>query len=181
MPEPLTGQDLAAAPEGPAPAALAAQGCPRPILHYPDPMLRRCCTPVGRLNWARLSQLAADLLATMYDAGGRGLAAPQIGEPYRMFVMDPGWKDGAPQPRIVLDPEVAPLGTEVETMQEACLSIPGQPVLVTRPAMISLRCFDLTGTLLTLCLTGIEARIAQHEADHLDGRLILDLLPAADR
>ncbi|KRW94878.1 peptide deformylase [Paracoccus sp. PXZ] len=174
MPEPLSGEDGAQAPRGPDPAGLAAQGRIRPILIHPDPALRRVCEPVGRLGWDRVSQLAADLLATMYHAGGRGLAAPQIGESWRIFVMDHGWKDGTPLPRVVMDPEIAPLGGEVETMEEACLSIPGRPVAVTRPVTVSMRCFDMTGALQLLTLAGIEARIAQHEADHLDGRLILD-------
>ncbi|CAM3081396.1 peptide deformylase [Paracoccus aminovorans] len=181
MPEPLTGKDMAGAPRAPDPAALAARGRVRPILLHPDPALRRRCTPVGRLGWDRLSQLAADLLVTMYDAGGRGLAGPQLGECHRIFVMDPGWKQGAPLPRIVLDPEILPLAGEVATLEETCLSIPGRPVAVARPAVVSLRCFDLTGALQLLTLSGIEARIAQHEADHLDGRLILDILPEADR
>lgn len=179
MPEPLTAEDMAAEPLGPDPAALARLGRVRPILTHPDPMLRQVCLPVGRLGWDRIAPLAGDLLATMYAAGGRGLAGPQIGEPWRIFVMDHGWKTGAALPRIILDPEIAPLGAETETLDEGCLSLPGQPVAVTRPVTISLRCFDLTGALLTLCLTGIEARIAQHETDHLDGRLILDL--AGDR
>ncbi|MFC3570766.1 peptide deformylase [Paracoccus sp. TOH] len=180
MPEPLSGEDAAQAPRGPDAAALAAQGRIRPILLYPDPVLRRPCDPVGRLAWDRVSQLAADLLATMYHAGGRGLAAPQIGESWRIFVMDHGWKNGAPLPRVVMDPEIAPLGGEVATMEEACLSIPGRPVAMTRPAAVSMRCFDMTGTLQLLTLAGIEARIAQHEADHLDGRLILDALDGRD-
>ncbi|MCV2447157.1 peptide deformylase [Paracoccus sp. DMF] len=181
MPEPLSGEDQAAQPQGPDPAALAGLGRVRPILIHPDPLLRQACLPVGRLGWDRILPLAADLLATMYDAGGRGLAAPQIGEPWRIFVMDHGWKTGTPLPRVVLDPDIAALGAETETLEEGCLSIPGHPVTVTRPAVISLRCFDLTGALLTLCLSGIEARIAQHEADHLDGRLILDFTGQADR
>ncbi|ABL68758.1 peptide deformylase [Paracoccus denitrificans] len=174
MPEPLSGEDAAQAPKGPDPAGLAAQGRVRPILIHPDPALRVICEPVGRLGWDEIARLAADLLATMYDAGGRGLAAPQIGEGWRIFVMDHGWKEGTPLPRVVMDPQIAPLGGEVGTMEEACLSIPGRPVSVTRPVTISMRCFDLTGTLQLLTLTGIEARIAQHETDHLDGRLILD-------
>ncbi|WP_449044565.1 peptide deformylase [Paracoccus versutus] len=176
MPEPLSGEDAAQASQGPDPARLAAQGRIRPILIHPDPALRRICAPVGRLGWDEVSQLAADLLATMYHAGGRGLAAPQIGEGWRIFVMDHGWKEGAPLPRVVMDPEILALGGEVETIDEACLSIPGRPVAVTRPVTISMRCFDLTGAMQVLTLAGIEARIAQHEADHLDGRLILDAL-----
>lgn len=180
MPEPLSGQDAAQASGGPDPAALAARGRIRPILLHPDPALRRLCDPVGRLGWDQVSQLAADLLATMYDAGGRGLAAPQIGEGWRIFVMDHGWKEGAPLPRVVMDPEIAPLGGEVATMEEACLSIPGRPMAVTRPVTISMRCFDMSGALQLLTLSGIEARIAQHEADHLDGRLILDALDGGE-
>ena len=180
MPRPLTAEDMAAEPLGPDLAALAAQGRVRPVLTHPDPALRQLCQPVGVLDWDRLAQLAADLLATMYAAGGRGLAAPQIGEPWRIFVMDHGWKTGTPLPRVVLDPEITPLGEAVETMDEGCLSIPDQPVAVARPVMVSMRCFDLTGALLTLCLSGIEARIAQHEDDHLDGRLIVDFITEAD-
>ncbi|MDF3853332.1 peptide deformylase [Paracoccus sp. P2] len=180
MPEPLSGQDAAQASRGPDPAALAARGRIRPILVHPHPALRQVCAPVGRLGWDALSQLAADLLATMYDAGGRGLAAPQIGECWRIFVMDHGWKAGAPLPRVVLDPEILPLGGMVETLEEACLSIPGRPAAVSRPVTVSMRCFDLMGTLQLLTLAGIEARIAQHEADHLDGRLILDALDGRD-
>lgn len=155
---------------------LAASGRPRAILTYPDPALRRVCAPAAGLGPGRLAELAADLLATMYHAGGRGLAAPQIGKPWRVFVMDHGWKAGTPCPRVVADPEILPLGPQVEAFEEGCLSIPGRPVIVTRPARISLRGLSPAGEPLALALSGIEARIAQHEADHLDGRLILDFL-----
>lgn len=178
MPEPLTGRDLAMAPQGPTAAELAARGRVRPILLHPDPMLRQVCAPVGQLPWDRLCQLAGDLLVTMYHAKGRGLAAPQIGAPFRLFVMDPGWKQGDPQPRIVLDPQITALGTEQDQIEEGCLSLPGQPVSVRRPVLIRLDHFALMGEPLAVQLSGIAARIVQHEADHLDGRLILDL---ADR
>lgn len=174
MPEPLTADQTALAPKGPTPAELAARGRIRSVLMHPDPVLRQVCTPCGHLGWEAVSQLAGDLLATMYDAGGRGLAGPQIGEPWRIFVMDHNWKNGAPVPRVILDPEITPLGGGTDLLEESCLSIPGRPVTLRRPVDIAMRCFDLTGDLLTLKLTGIEARIAQHEADHLDGRLILD-------
>jgi len=177
VPEPLSDEQIAQAPQGPDLARLAEQGRIRPVLIHPHPTLRRICDPVGRLDWSEVSRLAADLLATMYDAGGRGLAAPQIGETWRIFVMDSGWKTGTPCPRVIMDPEIAPMGGEVETVEEGCLSIPDLPVAMTRATTISMRCFDLTGALQLLTLTGIEARIAQHEADHLDGRLILDSLP----
>ncbi len=180
MPDALSDLVPPPAAECPDLAVLAAGGRVRSVLLYPDPALRQVCAPVGCLDWQTLSQLAADLLATMYDAGGRGLAAPQIGESWRIFVMDHGWKAGAPHPRVVLDPEIMALGSATEIMQEACLSIPDQPVAMRRPVDILMRCFDMTGELLTLTLSGIEARIAQHEADHLDGRLILDAMAAPD-
>lgn len=174
MPEPLTAADLAGAPRPPDPAALLRRGRMRPVVLHPDPILRQRCEPAGALDWDSLCQLAGDLLATLYHAGGRGLSAPQIGEPVRIFVMDAGWKADAPCPRVFLDPQITPLAGPDETAEETCLSIPGQPVAVTRPAAVSVAFFDLMGTLCTADLTGIEARIAQHEADHLDGRLIID-------
>lgn len=174
MPRPLTPEERARAPQAPSPAELARVGRVRPVLLYPDPMLRQICEPVGHLDWAALCQLAGDLLASMYAAGGRGLAAPQIGTPSRIFVMDASWKDGLPMPRIVLDPQILPQGDDWAVLTESCLSIPDQPVAVLRPARITLTGFDLMGDLYSVALEGIEARIAQHEADHLDGRLILD-------
>ncbi|WP_155042680.1 peptide deformylase [Paracoccus shanxieyensis] len=167
------------APQGPDPALLAQTGRIRPVLIHPDPMLRQVCEAVGVLDWASLCQLAGDLLVTMYHAQGRGLAAPQIGQPFRIFVMDSGWKNGAPQPRIFLDPQITPISGPVETLDEQCLSIPGQPVAVTRPTDISVSHYDLMGNLTTTFLTGMDARIAQHEADHLDGVLIIDRLAAS--
>lgn len=158
------------------------QGRVRPIVRYPDPVLASRCDPAGYLNGPELLQLAADLLATMYDAQGRGLAAPQIGVLRRIFVMDAAWKTGAPEPLIVVDPDIIRRYGPVEAVEEGCLSIPDQPVLMHRPAQIEMRWFDLTGHLKSADLAGDAARIAQHEADHLEGRLIVDtaarLLPA---
>ena len=176
MPEPLPPAELARGPRGPSAAELVAIGRVRPVLVDPDPMLRRRCEPVGQLDWPRLCRLAGDLLASMYAVGGRGLAAPQIGEPWRAFVMDAGWKEGAPRPRLILDPTLVALSGPRGTAVETCLSLPGRPVPVTRAENVVIEHFDLLGQALTLFLSGIEARIAQHEDDHLDGRLIVDLL-----
>lgn len=179
MPKPLSPQDLENAPQGPSIDELMGIGMRRDVVLYPDPVLRQQCEPVGALSWDQLVQLAGDLLVTMYAAKGRGLAGPQIGAPYRIFVMDPTWKTGVAQPRVVLDAQITPMGDATEVIEEACLSIPGQPVLVTRPASVTMVHFGLTGNLMVSALSGIEARIAQHEADHLDGRLILDLMAPA--
>ncbi|MFT4014193.1 MAG: peptide deformylase [Paracoccus sp. (in: a-proteobacteria)] len=176
MPERLTGQDLDAGPDGPDPARLTREGVARSIRQGQDPVLRQSCAAAGQLDWERLRRLAADLLATMYHAQGRGLAAPQIGQPYRLFVMDAGWKEGAPRPRIILDPQILVTDETTEVAVEACLSLPGLPVPVARPRAIRLDHFNLLGEAECLHLDGIEARIAQHEADHLNGRLITDHL-----
>lgn len=155
------------------PIALAG-GTVRDVLIYPDPMLRECCAPSGYLCGLELTRLAADLLATMYNAGGRGLAAPQIGVMRRVFVMDATWKDGVSDPVVMMDPEIMSASDAQVSMPEQCLSIPDHPVEVTRPDSIEIAWYDLRGLFHHQTLTGIAARIAQHEIDHLSGRLIVD-------
>ncbi len=144
-----------------------------PILLHPDPRLREACAPVGRVDEG-VRALAADLLETMYAAPGRGLAAPQVGALRRMFVMDVDWKEGAPAPVVAVDPEIVFASGEAAQGEEACLSIPGAPRTVVRPAAVTMRWTDLEGVRAEHALTGAAARCAQHELDHLDGVLILD-------
>ena len=150
-----------------------AGGTARDVVTWPDPRLRVRCEPVGVLDGPALRALAADLLATMYHAGGRGLAAPQIGVARRVFVMDAGWKDGAPEPLVLCDPEILVRSPETATAAEQCLSIPGRPVAVTRALRIGIAWYDLDGRHHLRDMEGSPARIAQHEADHLDGLLIV--------
>ncbi|MFN3279894.1 MAG: peptide deformylase [Paracoccus hibiscisoli] len=150
-----------------------AGGTLRDILLWPDPRLRQVCQPAGYLTGPELRALAADMLATMYHAGGRGLAAPQIGVMRRVVVMDAGWKDGAPDPQVLCDPEILVRSPQVEAASEACLSIPDRPVVVTRPRTIGLSWYDLDGRAQLRQMEGQPARIAQHEVDHLDGLLIV--------
>lgn len=154
------------------PASLGS-GVVRDLVLWPDPRLRQPCEPAGYLKGPDLHALAADLLATMYAAGGRGLAAPQIGILRRIFVMDAKWKEGDPEPLVMLDPEILWRSPQTERAVEACLSIPGRPAEVERPAAITLAWYDLDGKHHLRQLTGTHARIAQHEVDHLDGRLIV--------
>lgn len=155
------------------PIAIAG-GAVRDVLVFPDPMLRENCAPAGYLPGPELHGLAADLLATMYAAEGRGLAAPQIGVMRRLFVMDPGWKEGASTPIVMLDPEILAISGVQVLMHEQCLSIPDHPVEVSRPDWVEMGWYDLIGRYHRKVLTDMAARIAQHEADHLDGRLIVD-------
>lgn len=170
---------LPAAPIPPVLTGDLAAGKVRPILLHPDPVLFTPCDAAGYLTRPELGELAADLLATMYAARGRGLAAPQVGISRRIFVMDAGWKDGLPDPLVMLDPEILWRSEDSGTEVESCLSIPDHPVSVTRPLAITIGWYDLQGHHQMRQLSGAAARIAQHEADHLDGHLILKDIPPA--
>ena len=145
----------------------------RPIVLWPDPMLSRRCDPVRDIG-GKTRTLAADMLDTMYDASGRGLAAPQVGIPLRLFVMDCTWKDGEATPKVVINPEIVTVSQSRVTGPEGCLSIPGITAEVKRHQTITLRWSDLDGQTHKENLSGFEAICAQHETDHLDGTVIFD-------
>ncbi|MBR9651101.1 peptide deformylase [Thalassovita aquimarina] len=150
-----------------------------PILKWPDPRLSQVCDPVA--PGEDVSDLVTDMLETMYDAPGRGLAAPQVGVMKRLFVMDCGWKDGDMTPVICINPEIVASSEGVVAGEEGCLSIPAAPAEVTRPERITLRWTGLDGAEQERELTGFEAKCAQHEYDHLDGLVIFDRLSDEDR
>lgn len=150
-----------------------------PLVLWPDARLTTPCAPALADEATR--QLAADMLDTMYAAPGRGLAAPQVGHLLRLFVMDTGWKDGRPNPRVVLNPEILWQSDTMVTGPEGCLSIPGITAQVPRAAAVRMRWTDLDGQEFHEILTRFDAICAQHEADHLDGRLMFDRLDAAER
>lgn len=144
-----------------------------PLVMHPDPRLRQTCAGLPDDALA----LATSMLATMYAAQGRGLAAPQVGRPFRMFVMDVTWKEGEAAPLVALDPVLSEPSETLATHTESCLSIDGVAVAVTRPAEVTLAWTDLAGAPRRQRLTGMAAVCAQHEMDHLDGVLILDHQP----
>lgn len=139
----------------------------------PDPVLRVVCTPVTAFD-VGLSELTDDMLATMYDAPGRGLAAPQVGVTQRIFVMDADWKTGAPAPMIFVNPQILKVSEDMATQPEGCLSIPGDLTDVTRPAQVTVAWQDVDGSAHEATFDGFKAACIQHEADHLDGILITD-------
>lgn len=151
-----------------------------PILRFPDPILRRPAMPVARID-DDLRLLAADMLDTMYAAPGRGLAGPQVGVLRRIFVVDVTWKEGAPSPKVYVNPVILDASEDLVSRTEGCLSIPGVDCPVARPAEVTLQWMDLSGAIVTERLHGIEATCVQHELDHLNGRLCIDLLGEADR
>jgi peptide deformylase len=149
----------------------------RPILTPPDDRLRQAAAAVTEFDSA-LRELAEEMAAVMYAAPGRGLAAPQIGELRRLFVMDAGWKEtGHRAPRVMVNPEIVSASDATQAMDEGCLSLPGVVVPVTRPAQVTLRWQDLDGAAEEETFTGFAAACVQHERDHLDGILCTDYLP----
>ncbi|WP_281823401.1 peptide deformylase [Jannaschia rubra] len=146
----------------------------RPVVLHPDPVLRGVCDPVT----GDCVVLARDMLDTMYAAPGRGLAAPQVGVALRLIVMDTGWKEGLPDPRVFVNPQVvAREGRQVNT--EGCLSIPDTPRRIARPARVTVA-FDAPEGRRRETFDGFAAACLCHEIDHLDGVLILDLPEAAE-
>jgi len=150
----------------------------REILTFPDKRLREVAKPVRFPVSDEVRQLVQDLADTMYDAPGVGLAATQLGVPLRIAVTDTNWRqEGAvPDLKVWVNPEVTFREGE-ETFEEGCLSVPGIYEDVTRPGQITASWFDLEGNRHTADFEGFQAVALQHEFDHLDGRLFIDLLP----
>lgn len=153
----------------------------RHILIHPDPRLKKLAEPIARVT-PEIEALASDMLATMYDAPGIGLAAPQIGVPQRIFVMDANRDPEAqPQPMVLINPEVTWESGEKNAHEEGCLSIPDQYAEVTRPAQVKMRWLGLDGKTHEQEFDGLWATCAQHELDHLNGILFIDYLSAIKR
>lgn len=147
----------------------------RPILLHPDPRLKAAAKPVTAVT-DDLRRLASDMLETMYDAPGIGLAAPQVGVPLRVVVMDCAKGEDPPRPLVLLNPRVAWASEERKPCEEGCLSIPEHYAEVTRPAEVEVEWTDLDGQAHRERFDGLWAVCAQHEIDHLDGRLFIDHL-----
>ncbi|MFP5507814.1 MAG: peptide deformylase [Alphaproteobacteria bacterium] len=148
----------------------------RPILIHPDPRLKKVSAPVPDLS-DDLRRLADDMLETMYDAPGIGLAAPQVGVNARLIVLDCVKTDhDAPRPLIMFNPEIVASSDERNTYEEGCLSIPEQYADVTRPAEVTVRWIDRNGNESQEDFAGLWATCVQHEVDHLDGKLFIDYL-----
>ena len=153
----------------------------RPILIHPDPRLKKVCEPVPDLS-DDLRRLADDMLETMYDAPGIGLAAPQVGVTRRLIVLDCVKDEGEePRPLVMFNPEVVASSDETNTYEEGCLSIPDQYADVTRPKIVDVRWIDRDGNQQAETFDGLWATCVQHEIDHLNGKLFIDYLGAMRR
>ena len=146
----------------------------RPILLHPDPRLKKRAEEIGTPGDVHL-KLAEDMLETMYDAPGIGLAAPQVGVLQRMLVMDcVKEEDGPRRPMVLIDPVVVDAAEELSTWDEGCLSIPEHYAEVERPAEVTVRWTTLEGAAAQERFAGLWATCVQHEIDHLNGVLFID-------
>ncbi|WID95318.1 peptide deformylase [Bosea vestrisii] len=157
----------------------------RPLVILPDSMLRKVSAPIGDIT-PEIRKLAEDMLETMYDAPGIGLAAIQIGEPVRLVTLDVSKKaeEGEEQrrePMVLINPEVTWSSRELDTYEEGCLSIPEYYEEVERPARVKVSYRDLDGNAQEIEADGLLATCLQHEIDHLNGVLFIDYLSRLKR
>lgn len=182
---------------GPAPPSLGPYDPPMAvdasrltIVHYPDPALRRVAKPIPQVN-AEVRQVAERMIDLMHQAEGIGLAAPQVGLPWRLFVADvppdeersasaspPTATDG---PVVYINPVLSNPGEGIEPYEEGCLSLPDIRGEVFRPPAVTITALDLDGRVFTHSAAGLLARCWQHEMDHLDGVLIIDRMSQSSR
>ncbi|MDA8870882.1 peptide deformylase [Rhizobiaceae bacterium] len=161
-----------------------------PIVTIPDPVLRRVSAPVERIDDALL-RFVENLKETMYDAPGIGIAAVQVGEPRRIFVIDCAEREEHPRgeesaepkrnPMVFINPEIVATTDARNVYDEGCLSIPDYYAEVERPAGCTLRFLGLDGDMHQIEADGILATCVQHEFDHLEGKLFIDMVSKLKR
>lgn len=143
------------------------------ILEFPDPKLRTKATPVEVVD-DTIRQLIDDMLETMYDANGIGLAATQVDVHKRIVVMDVS--EQRDSPLVFINPEIEVLASDTQPYDEGCLSVPGFYETVERPEKITVRALDREGNSFEMQPDGLMAVCIQHELDHLEGKLFVDYL-----
>ncbi len=151
-----------------------------PIIKLPAPILRSKADPVERVD-AELLRLADDMLETMYAAPGIGLAAPQVGVPRRLIVMDPSRGEEEKNPIVMFNPEIVSLGETLRLHEEGCLSIPDIYAEVERPGSALVTYVGRDGEAHEMLCEGLLATVVQHEIDHLNGVLFIDHLSRLKR
>ncbi len=152
-----------------------------PIRVYGDDILRMTARPVEAFD-SELRDFVADLIFTMYQRDGVGLAAPQVGKSIRVFVIDTQWaSEGAsPKPIVMINPQILHFEAEID-YEEGCISVPGIYSNVTRPAFIRYSYYDLNGKLHEETAEDFKTVVIQHENDHLNGVLFIDHLSSLTR
>ena len=151
-----------------------------PIITAPDPRLKTKARRVAAVD-DKVRRLMDDMLETMYGSIGIGLAAPQVGQPSRVIVVDVARQGEKPQPLKVANPEILWRSPEQMTCNEGCLSLPEHYADVTRPAKIRMRYLDYENEIREMEAEGLLATCLQHEIDHLDGLLFVDHISSLKR
>ena len=151
-----------------------------PILVAPDPRLKKISKPVTAVDDS-IRKLMDDMLETMYQAPGIGLAAPQVGVLKRVIVLDIAREGEEPAPMRLVNPEVVWVSDDDATYNEGCLSVPEHYADVVRPAQCRVRYLDENGKAKEIAADGLLATCLQHEIDHLDGVLFIDHITALKR
>ena len=142
----------------------------KPLIILPDPLLRQASKPIERID-IETQRLADDMLETMYDAPGIGLAAIQIGVPRRMLVIDVSREGEEKTPLVFINPEIVTSSDDRSVYEEGCLSIPDYYAEVERPARVTVKYLDRDGKEQLTEAEGLLATCVQHEIDHLNGVL----------
>jgi len=145
------------------------------LYEYPHPILKKKAEPVAKVD-DELRKFLDDMLETMYESNGCGLAAPQVGVSQRIVVIDIAHEDEEPAPMYLVNPEIIWKSDETKVCEEGCLSVPGQRAEVERPAAVKIKYLDYDGKEQILEADDFLAVAAQHELDHLDGVLYIDHL-----
>ena len=150
------------------------------IVLHPDPVLRKKAKPVDPID-TTVQVVAEKMLQLMHEAPGVGLAAPQVGLSWRMFVANASPDQNPAEDRVFVNPTLSEAGSEVEPYEEGCLSLPDIRADIRRPKQITITAQDLDGQTFSLTSDQLPARVWQHEYDHLEGVLILDRMSPIDR
>ena len=145
----------------------------RDLRFYPDPVLRQRCREVEAFDEA-LGSFIDDLAESMYTHRGVGLAAPQVGEPIRVAVVDVDQQEDNPVLFELINPVIVETSEDMSEYEEGCLSFPGEAEMVTRPARVTVRALDRRGNPFEIKAEGLLATALQHEIDHLDGVVFID-------
>ena len=148
----------------------------RPVLRMGDPLLLQVAAPVETFDTAELRELLVDMHDTMAALNGAGLAAPQIGVSLQVVIFGVGKNPRYPQAEevpytVLINPQLTPIGDEIEDGWEGCLSVPGMRGLVPRHKHLRYRGFDPSGAAIDRTVSDFHARVVQHEVDHLNGVL----------
>ncbi len=151
-----------------------------PIVRVPDPLLKKISKPVNKVD-DKLRSFMDDMLETMYDAPGIGLAAVQVGKLLRILVIDTSRGEEDHNPNFYINPEITWTSKDINIYNEGCLSVPEQYADIERPAECKVKFLDYSGDLQEIHATNLLATCIQHEMDHLNGIVFIDYLSKLKR